>query len=459
MDALQLVEMTRQRLVDLAGSENYLRNPALAGAAAEIWGGAGEQGGLVSELWIQGAFPSKPSQDSLGSLASEGLFPRDLCEYLNNTGKFPAGRPLFAHQADAFRHASKSRSGGKHSLVITAGTGAGKTESFLLPILAGLWKQARAAHEQGMRCLILYPMNALVTDQVTRLYELLKDQNKLSLFHFTSETPETDRNVKPAEEWNPCRRRSRQAARASIPDIVITNYSMLEYMLCRPQDQGFFGPALRYVVLDEAHLYTGTLAAEITLLLRRVRDRSRVAPEQVTHIATSATLGGTKEDLEKFAATVFSVPRPVVTVFQGAPATLPVPPELKTDQPPDVTQLAQYSGIDVVTLNSDGEFVGPEPDALSRLHPVLSILLPADVVSSAEASANRMLAPFLQLSLEQVPIVRQLMELVYEHDLLSIGDLTRKLWHENTKAANEATILLLRLTAAARLHQIGSAHV
>ena len=444
--------MTRRRLVDLAVSENYLRNPALAGAASEIWRGAGDEGGLVSELWIQGAFPSKLSEDSLESLASEGLFPRNLCEHLDCTGEFPAKRPLFTHQADAFRHAAKSRSGERPSLVITAGTGAGKTEAFLLPILAGLWKQARAAKEQGMRCLILYPMNALVTDQVTRLYELLKDQNKLSLFHFTSETPETDRNVKPAEEWNPCRRRSRQAARANIPDIVITNYSMLEYMLCRPQDQGFFGPALRYIVLDEAHLYTGTLAAEITLLLRRVRDRSGVAPEQITHIATSATLGGTKEDLEKFAATVFSVPQGLIKVFRGTQAPLPILPELKTAQTPDAAQLAQYSEMDVVTLNADGAFIDPDPDALSRLHPVLSTLLPAGVVSSAEASANRILAPFLQLSLKQVPIVRRLMELVYENDILSIGDLTRKLWKEDTKATNEATILLLRLTAAARLH-------
>ena len=52
---------------------------------------------------------------------------------------------------------------------------------------------------------------------------------------------------------------------------------MLEYMLCRPQDQDFFGPALRYVVLDEAHLYTGTLATEITLLLRRVKDRCHLS--------------------------------------------------------------------------------------------------------------------------------------------------------------------------------------
>ena len=149
-----------------------------------------------------------------------------------------------------------------------------------------------------MRRLILYPMNALVTDQVTRLYDLLKreDQDKVSLFHFTSDTPERDRDAKASERWESCRRRSREAAREDIPDIVITNYS-ISYTLCRPQDRDFFGPALRYIILDEAHLYTGALAAEITLLLRRVKDRCGRDSGAVTHIATSATLGGDAGDL------------------------------------------------------------------------------------------------------------------------------------------------------------------
>jgi ATP-dependent helicase YprA (DUF1998 family) len=58
----------------------------------------------------------------------------------------------------------------------------------------------------------------------------------------------------------------------------------------------FFGPALRYIVLDEIHLYTGTLAAGTTLLLRRVRDRCQVAPARITHIATSATINRTTDD-------------------------------------------------------------------------------------------------------------------------------------------------------------------
>lgn len=441
----------RRRLVNLAVSENYLGDAALADAAANVWSGAAEDGGrLVSELWVQGAFPSKLSEDSLASLSAEGLFPGDLCRYLNSAG-FAASRQLFTHQSDAFRHAVGSKSVEKPSLVISAGTGAGKTEAFLLPILSGLWKESRGANDRGMRCLILYPMNALVTDQVTRLYELLRGQNTLSLFHFTSETPETDGGVKPEERWEPCRRRSREAARANIPDIVVTNYSMLEYMLCRPQDREFFGPALRYVVLDEAHLYTGTLAAEITLLLRRVRDRCQVLPEQVTHIATSATLGGTEEDLCNFAATVFSVPSRSVRVFYGKTAPLDVPREFASVPIPDPQELAKYSGMDVVTLNADGAFVASDDGLFSRSHRLLSNLLPEDVVSAAAASAQRLLAPFFKLCLEQVPLVRRLMELVHDNDLLSIDELTGKLWQDTSTEKREATILLLRLTAAARL--------
>ena len=228
-----------------------------------------------------------------------------------------------------------------------------------------------------MRCLILYPMNALVTDQVTRLYGLLKDQGRLSLFHFTSETPEKDRQAKEAEQWKSCRPWSRESARRKIPDIVITNYSMLEYMLCRPQDREFFGPALRYVVLDEAHLYTGTLAAEITLLMRRVRDRCQVVPERITHIATSATIGGTTDDLKTFASTVFSLPPVLVEVVKGEKARLPDPRAFPLAAIPDPVQLAQSAGMDLVTLTPDGQFVVTDENVWRGLKEVIGLIVAA----------------------------------------------------------------------------------
>jgi len=454
VDALELVKLTRRRLADLAISENYVRDENVAAAASEVWRSEGKKGGLVSDLWVQGAFPSKSSADSLATLASDGLFPSDLCDYLDGLGdgsRFPRDRKLFSHQAKVFRPDPLATSDGQPSFVITAGTGAGKTEAFLLPILAGLWDEPRGSAEPGMRCLILYPMNALVTDQVTRLYGLLKDQERLSLFHFTSETPEKDRQAKEAERWKPCRPWSRESARRKIPDIVITNYSMLEYMLCRPQDREFFGPALRYIVLDEAHLYTGTLAAEITLLLRRVRDRCQVSPSRITHIATSATIGGTTDDLKAFAATMFSLPRRLIEVIQGEKAALPESRALPEAPAPDPVRLARKSGMDLVTLSPEGQFVVAEENVVQALTEAMRLMLPEDAVWVARQESGGFAGPFLKRSLEQVRIIRQLMELVYDAELLSIQELAVRLWNDDGDAEQEATTLLLRLAAAARL--------
>jgi DEAD/DEAH box helicase domain-containing protein len=452
LDALRLVEEMRSRAVALASAENYIRDTRIARRAADIWAGPGRDGGLISELWIQGAYPSKQSNDTLGSLASVGLFPRELVSYLNDNDKFPANRRLFEHQAEAIRRTAEPNPDAKPSLVVTAGTGAGKTEAFLLPVLSGLWKRPRAANAPGMRCLILYPMNALVTDQVTRLYELLDGQNKLSLFHFTSETPETDRMANArGEKWNPCRRRSREAAREGIPDIVITNYSMLEYMLCRPQDGGFFGSALEFIILDEAHLYTGTLAAEITLLLRRLRSRCGVDASQITQIATSATLGGSPGEIRRYAATVFSIQESAVTVIEGEKEPLHFDsPEATIAPRPDPEALAQHTGMEIETLSTDGNFVLDDMHGVTVLSEVLKLLVSTEALAQAERESNGIVARFLKLSLERVPIVRKLAERVHEHDLWVLSALAHELWNDSSDAAQRATALLLRLAASAR---------
>jgi DEAD/DEAH box helicase domain-containing protein len=261
-------------------------------------------------------------------------------------------RSLYKHQAEAVRIARQSGPNGERpALVVTAGTGAGKTESFLLPALDELWRHPGSG--QSMRCLILYPMNALVNDQVERLHVWLKGQDRVRLFHFTSETPEDGSKANqmgiPPYDASRCRTR-RQARgletidgkkipveeRGPRPDIVITNYSMLEYMLCRPQDQCFFGPDLRVVILDEAHLYMGTLAAEIALLLRRLYQRCGVDSDKVLQIATSATLGGTTDELAAFTANLFTKTKDWVRTIVGErtrpplaevvpPATEPIP--------------------------------------------------------------------------------------------------------------------------------------
>ena len=284
---------------------------------------------------MEASFPAKGSQESLSSLVGAKRFHEGLCAHLGARGAVPPHRTLYKHQAEAIVEAQVP--GDRPALLVTAGTGAGKTEAFLLPVLNDLFMHPRQPGETGVRCLILYPMNALVNDQVDRLYGWLQGQRDVTLFHFTSETPEdkTAANRLGIDNWGSCRMRTRKQARGletaagqridlatqargPIPDIVITNYSMLEYMLCRPQDAPFFGPALRSVVLDEAHLYTGTLAAEITLLLRRLMDRCGRDSRQVLQIATSATIGsGQSGELEDFVAGLFSKPRALVKLIAG----------------------------------------------------------------------------------------------------------------------------------------------
>jgi ATP-dependent helicase YprA (DUF1998 family) len=252
-------------------------------------------------------------------------------------------RPLYLHQEESIlAAASGERRGARPGLIVTAGTGAGKTESFLLPILNDLYRNPRITGESGVRAILIYPMNALVNDQVDRLNTWLEDQpetgNRVTFLHFTSETPENARALSRSAlallKPNPSRIMTRDQGRLAPPDILITNYSMLEYMLCRPQDASFFGPALRSFVLDEVHLYSGTLAAEICLLMRRVALRCGVSPERILQIATSATLGGNTSELRQFGATLFSKKPELIQPIYGRAHRRNLPAAAGPDAPP-----------------------------------------------------------------------------------------------------------------------------
>lgn len=470
VDALKLVKDVRTRLVELAVAENHFRDAQIADAAESVWSGPGESGGLVSELWVEGAFSGEVGSDTLESLTQDGYFPKSLCEHIEAHDVFPINRLLYSHQAEALRLSSRD-SVSRPSVVITAGTGLGKTEAFLLPILGDLWSAPERQSEGGVRCLILYPMNALVADQVDRLYQWLRGQSDVTVFHFTSETPEDVRlaNKRGEPEWEPCRLRTRQQARgyettdgrpiasppfSRVPDILITNYSMLEYMLCRPQDSRFFGPDLRCVILDEAHLYSGSLAAEIAMLLRRVRERCGVSVEDVLQIATSATLGGSVGELRKFASEILSDSHSQTHVIQGRYARqLFEEPEAPPDTSNGVPQLARSSGIDFETLASDEQLVENDENSVERLKGLVSLLVARSVIETALESQSACPARFLHATLQRSPLIRKLAETLSEEDanVLSLGELARRLFEGNDGIEERrATIALLRLSAAAR---------
>lgn len=227
---------------------------------------------------------------------------------------------LYVHQELAIRKVLDGR-----NVIVATGTGSGKTEAFLYPILMDLYRefQSGTSAQPGVRALILYPMNALANDQRERLGELcklLRENN--SNFRFTfgqyiGETPDDERDSSSHANDHLADRKEkgfsiiqngtvihgemvlRSEMRANPPHILLTNYSMLEYLLLRPDDNPLFEKSRacwKFIVLDEAHQYRGTQGMEMGMLLRRLKQRLMEGERTETFrcIATSATLIGGK---------------------------------------------------------------------------------------------------------------------------------------------------------------------
>jgi DEAD/DEAH box helicase/Domain of unknown function (DUF1998)/Helicase conserved C-terminal domain len=261
------------------------------------------------------ATPPYQSGSTLRELIGEGVLGQEFARL--GGPALPLDRPLHAHQEQALRKAAAGR-----NLVVATGTGSGKTESFLLPVLSALTSEQRAGTlGPGVRALLLYPMNALANDQLRRLRRLLADVPQITYGRYTGDTPERAaegaslfESLNPGEPRLPNELLSRQEMRDRPPHLLLTNYAMLEYLLLRPADielfEGAHGGHWRFVVLDEAHVYDGAKAEEVGMLLRRLRERvgrgTGGAPFQA--IATSATIGGHPRAVTTFASKLFDAP-------------------------------------------------------------------------------------------------------------------------------------------------------
>src|SRR5438132_5466881 len=178
---------------------------------------------------------------------------------------FDPHRLLHLHQVQAIRKAQQGR-----NVIVATGTGSGKTECFLLPILQSIFEDPTP----GLRAIIVYPMNALANDQLDRLRKLLVNSPDVSFGRYTGDTPHQvsvdDKRRAGALENE---RFSRAEIRAKPPHILLTNFAMLEYLLLRPQDSELFRDhRLGFVILDEAHSYAGAQGVEIALLMRRLKE-------------------------------------------------------------------------------------------------------------------------------------------------------------------------------------------
>jgi ATP-dependent helicase YprA (DUF1998 family) len=185
------------------------------------------------------------------------------------------GEPLrlHRHQEEAIRVARQG-----HNFVLTTGTGSGKSLSYIVPIVDYVLRHGTGG---GIKAIVVYPMNALANSQYGELEKFLcyGYADGKGPVRFERYTGQEDDEKKAEIIKNP-------------PDILLTNYVMLELILTRPQESNLIHAAngLRFLVLDELHTYRGRQGADVALLLRRVQDRLSTAALQ--YVGTSATLAG-----------------------------------------------------------------------------------------------------------------------------------------------------------------------
>lgn len=215
----------------------------------------------------------------------------------------------------------------KKSIVVTTGTGSGKTECFMLPIVKDIAEyKAINNGKRGIKAIIMYPLNALMEDQKDRLFNLIKDKNLTfavyngDLEEDYIENPRNAReraaNEKIKRERNkysvdgrPVILATRKEMREEKPDILLTNPTMIEYMLIRQNDQVLFpgydeenksplSGMLRWIAIDETHTYKGASATELAMQLRRVQDafHTQVSEEPVRFATSSATMSNGREN-------------------------------------------------------------------------------------------------------------------------------------------------------------------
>jgi ATP-dependent helicase YprA (DUF1998 family)/rRNA maturation protein Nop10 len=278
----------------------------------------------------------------------------------------------FKHQIEALEHAYDGQ-----DLFVSTGTGSGKTECFMWPLLAKLAQEARddkTWHQRGVRVVIMYPMNALVSDQISRLRKLIGDPEEdfIRIFRtscgkkvrrpqfgmYTGRTPYPGEDPDPRQDHQlektlrkmivseneeervyleklkedgkvPAKKNlsaflerlhngehrpdpedaeliTRFEMQQYCPDILITNYSMLEYMLLRPREKKIWEETKSWLgadpdnkllfIIDEAHMYRGSSGGEVALLIRRLFNKLGIGRDRVQFILTTASMPNRSEE-------------------------------------------------------------------------------------------------------------------------------------------------------------------
>ena len=264
------------------------------------------ESGLFKGPWLQVRRPFRPAADK-----GEQFF--DL----------PVPFLPFRHQWLAWQRLT-SKSQAPRSTLVTTGTGSGKTECFLFPILDHCYRE-HLAGRKGIKAIILYPMNALAADQAGRFAEEIfktaalcwgtgsKRQARLRVGLYTGRFDPSNPNkvgdgairtmsidMDGDKEKTYRAITDQQAMQDEPPDILLTNYKMLDFLLMRPKDKAIWRhneqDTLRYLVLDELHTYDGAQGADVACLIRRLKERLGIAKGDLCCVGTSATVAAGEDE-------------------------------------------------------------------------------------------------------------------------------------------------------------------
>jgi hypothetical protein len=321
----QLAHRSKLATINRLGFSNIPLRKFLSEAFSSPFG---ESGSFLGDPSFEAVFGWLQAQPTMIELAGDLLTP-DLVEAMDAPPKELAKDYRFAkelhpyrHQIEAWQVLSQAR---PQSVVVASGTGSGKTECFMVPILDNLVRQRTKKNGKltGVRALFLYPLNALINSQRDRLRawtHAFGGDIRFCLYNGNTpeQVPQRQRQDQPNEVLD------REILRSSPPPILVTNSTMLEYMLVRSNDKPILDGSqgkLEWIVLDEVHTYIGSQAAELALLIRRVLIAFGVSPDNVRFVATSATIGDSEgkggERLRRFLAETAGVSLDRVHLISG----------------------------------------------------------------------------------------------------------------------------------------------
>lgn len=272
---------------------------------------------IMADVVFQAMFPWEQSQTNFENTNSlyHPNFIKSLDAIKNPEFRFPKDRFPYKHQIESW----KSLLNENKSIAVTTGTGSGKTECFMLPVLQDIYENCR--NQEGINAIFLYPLNALIASQQKRMHAWCDALGGINYALLTGSTENREPSIEKKDKAKP-QLISREQIRNSPPQILFTNPTMLEYMLVRNADVPIIEKSegkLRWILLDEAHTLTGSKAAEMALLIRRVISAFKVDIKNVRFAITSATVGnGNANVLKKFMSNLCGISEDQIKVITGS---------------------------------------------------------------------------------------------------------------------------------------------